>query len=131
MLLNLSNHPSAQWGTSQMKAAIGKYGSVSDMDFPSLNPDEDEQFVANLALGYLRKIKEIAGNLPEDELFAVHIMGELTFCFVLVNLLIKNNIRCVASTTRRISYHTQSGEKISTFSFVRFREYPLYPDTQP
>jgi len=49
-------------------------------------------------------------------------MGELTFVFNLANKLIENNIKVIASTTKRESFQTQSG-KLSKFNFVKFREY--------
>jgi hypothetical protein len=53
---------------------------------------------------------------------AVHIMGEMTFTFALVNLLKEVGIKCIASTTKR-NVEEIDGKHVSTFQFVQFREY--------
>ncbi|MGQ9848195.1 MAG: hypothetical protein ACUVQP_11950, partial [Bacteroidales bacterium] len=57
-----------------------------------------------------------------DKFNAVHLMGEFTFVYNLVNLLKKKNIKVIVSTTDRI-VEESDGKKIVTFQFVRFREY--------
>ena len=113
MLLNLSNHPSSNWTEEQLAAAGGK---VIDMLFPQVAPNGDEAYIENLANEYLDKI------LKMDNIEAVHIMGEMNFTYSLVNKLKANGIKCVAATSERIAIE-RNGEKISQFSFVRFREY--------
>lgn len=113
MLLNLSNHPSANWAEEQLAAAGGR---VIDMPFPQVAPDGDEAYIENLANEYLDKI------LKMDNIDAVHIMGEFNFCFALITKLKAYGIRCVASTTKRETVE-ENGVKISVFRFVKFREY--------
>ena len=113
MLLNLSNHPSSSWSESQLAAAGGK---VEDLAFPQVNPDGDEAYIEQLANEYYNKIIEMQG------ITAVHIMGEMTFCYKLITKLKAHNIRCLASTTKRETVE-ENGVKISKFNFVRFREY--------
>ena len=113
MLLNLSNHPSTSWSEPQLAAAGGK---VIDLAFPQVAPDGDEAYIEQLANDYYNKINAMS-NIK-----AVHIMGEMNFTYALVNKLKANNIRCVASTTKRETVE-ENGVKISKFNFVRFREY--------
>ena len=113
MFLNLSNHPSVNWSEKQLAAAGG---NVVDMPFPQVDPDGDEAYIENLANEYLDKILKI-GNIE-----AVHVMGEMNFTYSLVTMLKAHNIRCVASTTKRIVKDVGE-QKISTFQFVKFRNY--------
>ena len=50
-------------------------------------------------------------------------MGELTFCFSVVQQLKEKGVHCVASTTERIVEETADNKKVTQFSFVQFREY--------
>ncbi len=122
MLINLSNHSIKNWSVHQLKKANDHYSSVIDLPFPVIPPDSDEEFILNLANEYKLKCFELL-NSSLDKNNAVHIMGEMTFCFALVSLLQKENIICVASTTNRNSIE-ENGVKVSRFEFVRFREYP-------
>lgn len=115
-LLNLTNHPSTSWPSNQKKTAIELYGAIHDMQFPRINPALTENELAELVNEYLTKVINLSPT-------AVHIMGEMTFTFRLVNKLKENGIKCVASTTERVTRENKNGEKISTFKFVQFREY--------
>ncbi|SHI73443.1 hypothetical protein SAMN05443429_1041 [Cruoricaptor ignavus] len=121
MLLNLSNHPSANWPEEQISAAVEMFGSVKDLPFPAIPPEASTEEVVKLAESYAEKIRKML-QTKED---AVHIMGELTFVVAMLRLLQDNAIRCVASTTVRSVEETEQGVKQSRFQFVKFREYPL------
>lgn len=116
MLLNFSNHPSSTWSEFQMLTAIEEYGSVIDLHFPIVSPEATPNEIEQLAFTYFHKIKEFKPS-------AVHLMGEMTFCFALCNILHKNGIKAIASTTKRIVDYEKDGNKISRFLFVQFREY--------
>ena len=118
MLINLSNHPSGKWSKEQVEAAW-RYGEVYDMPFPVVNPGASHEDVQSLAERYVEEIVSLAekGNI------VVHVMGEMTFSFMVISLLKQRNISCVASTTSRNTEETDDGRKISDFRFVRFREY--------
>lgn len=116
MLLNLSNHPSSSWPEKQMQQAKAQYGHVVDMPFPQIDPTLDEAGLADLTGQY-------ATNVMEMKPKAVHLMGELTFCFALVQLLQFHGITCLASTTHRTTEDLPDGTKVSKFEFVRFRQY--------
>lgn len=119
MLINYSNHPSALWSAEQIKAADRQFGEIVDMPFPSVAPDADEKDIAHLVETELTHISKIA---PPSEA-VVHIMGEMTLTYALVNLLKAVGYRCVASTTVREVYEEQPGKKTVIFQFVRFRDY--------
>lgn len=125
MLLNLSNHPSAQWAQGQKKTALALFGRVADIAFPAIDPDADDDVIKNLAAKYASLcLKTLAEQKQDNENNAIHIMGEHTFCFTLVSLLQKEGITCIASTTRRMAQENEKGQKISVFNFVKFRPYP-------
>jgi hypothetical protein len=118
MLLNLSNHPSPTWPPEQRQAAEQHFGpGITDLPFPQITPEADEQAIEDLADGYHRRI--MAMN-PKPA--AVHLMGEMTFTFALVKRLQASGLRCVASTTAR-DVVEEGGVKVSKFRFVRFRAY--------
>jgi len=123
MLINLSNHPSANWSQSQLAETV-KYGQVFDLPFPAINPDAETNEVMQLAENFEAKVRQLLTD-KTNELNAVHIMGELTFCFALVARLQNAGITCIASTTSRITTDLPDGSKASRFDFVRFREYVL------
>lgn len=115
MLLNLSNHPASGWDAAQLNAARD-FGGVKDLPFPAVPPEASEGEIAELADAYCARVLATPG------VSAVHLMGEMTFCFALAARLKAAGVKCVASTTRRDVVET-NGAKTSRFSFVRFREY--------
>jgi len=127
MLINLSNHPSTKWDEKQKQSAIEEYGWIEDIPFPAIDPAAAKDEVAELAQKYLREClkKFELANIPVAQQAhneAVHIQGEFTFVYHLVNLLKKEDIKCVASTTERI-VEENDNKKIVSFKFVQFREY--------
>ena len=122
MLINLSNHPSSKWSEEQVKAAKNTYSAIVDLVFPVIYPTADLNEIIQTAVKYFIDIKNIlAENNSENN--AVHIMGEFTFTFNLLEMLKINNISAVASTTSRKVYEDEKGNKISKFNFIRFRNY--------
>lgn len=121
MLINLSNHPSAQWSEKQLLKANKLYGNVVDMPFPQIPPEEGEDYIIEIAQKFYHQIEEYQNDNQD---VCVHIMGELTFCFCLVSLLKKSNIKCVASTTIR-NVVQQGNVKTTVFEFCKFREYKI------
>lgn len=115
MLLNLSNHPSSAWLDNQKQTALDQYEEIIDWAFPQINPNWSADEIDQLAEEYEEKIKTINP-------VAVHIMGEMTFCYNLINRLKQNGIACIASTTNRKTTE-KNGVKNSIFEFVRFRKY--------
>ncbi len=121
MLLNLSNHSVVNWSDKQLKIAEEKFGKTVDIPFPQIDPKADETEIIELAKNYFSICNEKIKN-SGDKVNAVHLMGEFTFVFALANMLIKEGITCVASTTVRNTTENK-GKKISEFQFVKFRKY--------
>lgn len=119
MLINLSNHPFEQWSEIQKQTAVQLYGKVTDMLFPQINPEADDKDVLKIAEEYFNNI--INSFSYKD--IAVHIMGELCFCFSLIQMLQKHGIKCIASTSKR-NVVQKENVKTTVFEFCRFREYP-------
>lgn len=122
MLINLSNHPSSLWSEAQTKAATLKYGQVIDFSFPAIDPKAEPYEIDYQTETFQVKLLQLLAG-ENLGLQAVHVMGELTFCFALVARLQKNGITCLASTTDRITIDNSDGSKTTQFGFVRFREY--------
>lgn len=119
VFVNLSNHPSADWSEEQKNAALA-YGEIIDVSFPSVPPscsDKAMQKLADKAFGAVVK-----AAYPASEV-TVHVMGEMTLTYRIVNKLKTRGIRCLASTSDRVANDLGNGEKISQFHFVEFREY--------
>jgi hypothetical protein len=116
MLLNLTNHPSISWPANQKQTALNQYGEIVDLSFPQIDPRLTSDQVERLVEEYIIKIRKIDPS-------AVHIMGEMTFTFRLVNKLKEIGIPCIASTTERKVTEDDNGNKTSQFKFVQFRSY--------
>lgn len=118
MLINFSNHPSECWGQKQLEAAK-VYGEIIDIPFPTVDPKANYEDIKALADQYVQELMA----RTENQQVTVHIMGEMTFCFIVVSRLKGMGIECIASTTIRDAEMTEDGKKVSDFKFVRFREY--------
>lgn len=114
IFINFSNHPSAEWEESQRKAAEA-YGEIVDMEIPSVDPQEDEHYIAEMAAFYLEKILEL-------EPYAVLCQGEFCLVYRLVSLLKANRITVLAACSRRM-VEMKDGKKVASFQFSRFRPY--------
>ena len=118
MLINLSNHPSSKWSKEQTEAAL-HYGEIIDLPFPVVAPEGDGNYIAALADEYCNKVIELASGAP----VTVHLMGEMTLTFALVNCLAAKGVTCMAATTERIVNELPDGRKEAQFRFVKFRKY--------
>jgi len=121
MFINFSNHPSSKWETKQLKAASA-YGTITDIPFPKIPPEADNEALQQLSDTYCQLIEERLHMVEEPS--AIHLTGEPTFSFRLVKRLLQKGYKVVASTTYRQT--TEVGnQKTSVFHFVQFREYQL------
>lgn len=118
LFLNLSNHPSSHWSEEQF-AAAREYGEIKDIPFPAVDENLDEEGIDALADEYFEKIKEVSDFIP----CTVHIMGEMTFTYALVNKLKEAGYTPVASTSWRDVQIQEDGSKQVKFHFCRFRKY--------
>ena len=122
MLINLSNHPSSKWDETQLYEANRQFGTVDDVPFPNIPPDWDTEEVKTLAREYFEKIKFTEKEKGEKPV--IHITGELVFCFILIQMLLKGGYDCITSTTERIVTEVNN-VKTTVFKFKRFRNYSL------
>lgn len=120
MLINLSNHHSQEWDRIQIEQAQSCYGSIIDIEFPNVDPNLD--YLDSIAKDVVDNCLEILSTARKPK--AVHVMGELTLSFYIVSLLLKHKIKCIASTTKRVS-SIADNIKTTKFEFVKFREYLL------
>lgn len=123
MLINLSNHPLSSWSADQIEKAKNLFNEVFDIPFPQIPPHADETEVELKAQNTAKEILNIISKYPNQN-NAVHIMGEMTFSFSLVNILLDKGINCVASTTER-NVTEMDNKKITEFSFVSFRPFKI------
>ena len=117
MFINLTNHSSAYWSEEQLEKAR-MWGEVVDLPFPVVDPFLDRDGIAALARDYSIKCLDM---LTDNE-GAVHVMGEHTLTYALVNELKRHGVLCLASTSQRSTIE-ENGSKLSEFSFCIFREY--------
>lgn len=122
MLINLTNHPKDSWSEDMMNEAMSQFHSITDLPFPEIDPESDENALETLAQSYLKKIDRILDNSANNS-NAILIMGEFTFCYKLINLLKRNNLKCIATTSQRDTIQLERGQKKAFFKFVKFREY--------
>lgn len=117
LFINLSNHPSRMWSEEQ-RAAARAYGEIEDVPFPNVPPCDTEAEVEELATKQVDEILERA----RDAVLTVHVMGEMSLTFRIVQKFKARGIRCVCSTTQRIVTE-RDGKKVAEFQFEQFREY--------
>ncbi len=119
MLINFTNHPSAQWSAEQ-KVAAQVYGKVIDLAFPAIDPATNEAVLDSLATVYADHILHLSPN-------AVLCQGECTFVYRVVQRLEAAGIPTLAACSRRKSQETTypdgSTLKCSIFAFAGFRRY--------
>jgi hypothetical protein len=118
IFLNLTNHPSAQWQAEQREAAAA-YGQLRDLPFPAVGAGASEADIQQLADELAAKIFQ----LHRQAEVTVHLMGEMTLCFALLQRLLKAGIPCLASTSQREVVEEGDGQKTVRFRFERFRRY--------
>ena len=99
--------------------AAQQYGELVDMPFPKIEPNASEEELQKLTQEYVQRILSLGDPMK----MTVHIMGEMTFTFMVVTKLKEMGIKCVASTTERKTTYNNDGVKLSEFTFVKFREY--------
>lgn len=119
VFVNFSNHTSSGWTNAQTKAAKSLGYSIIDLPFPNISEIANENEITSLCDEYLQKIDSIVGKKKG----VIHIMGEMTFTYAMVNLLKSHGYTCVASTTKRIVEELPDGVKNVKFEFCQFREY--------
>lgn len=119
VFLNLSNHPSDEWGKEQRNAAE-QFGKIIDVPFPAVDAEADTDEICRIA-------EETVDGLKQFQGATVMVQGEFTLTYHLVSLFKERGYRTVASCSRREAAVTLqedgSSRKESVFRFIRFREY--------
>ena len=119
IFLNHTNHPSDKWNSEQVSAAK-IFGEIVDLPFPNIPPQFDSDDIKKIVAENLQEILKISPA-------AVLCQGEFNYTFEMVTELKKNNIPVFAATSERIvstlTDEDGSIKRISTFRFVRFRNY--------
>lgn len=119
MFVNHTNHPSSKWSEAQ-RAAAESFGSIIDLPFPSIDPSLDRDEVISTVEAQLIKIESLAPK-------AVLCQGEYTYTFAMVERLKRLGIPTPAACSERVVEEViapdGSTQRVSTFRFVRFREY--------
>ena len=119
IFVNHTNHPSDRWSPKQI-AAAEIFGELFDFPFPPINPHATSEEIRKLVAINLKEILEL-------EPAAVLCQGEFNYTFEMVERLKEIGVPVMAATSKRVaSVEIQadgSTRQISTFRFVRFREY--------
>jgi CRISPR-associated Csx2 family protein len=123
LLINLSNHPFADWGGNQRQAAT-VYGPCIDLPFPAVDAEADVEAIEQLCEETLCRVYALVAEYPNRAPITVHVMGENTLIVALVSRLQNEGYKCVASTSQRKSTPLNQRSKVVEFEFKRFREYP-------
>ena len=122
MLINFTNHPSAQWSAEQT-AAAQVYGKVIDLAFPAINPATNEAVLDSLATVYADHILHLSPD-------AVLCQGECTFVYRVVQRLEAAGIPTLAACSRRKSQETTypDGSTLASAAMARpERGFSFYP----
>lgn len=120
MLINLSNHPSGMWKEEQLKAAV-QYGEIIDISFPAISSSWSTECVWLLANDYCKRCLDML-EAHQSKMNAVHVAGELLFCYYIIQKLLSHNITVLTSASDR-NVTIDKDIKRSEFHFVQFREF--------
>lgn len=119
MFVNCSNHSSEMWSEEQLQAAHA-WGDIADYPFPYVEAVADRKEIQKKAQ---HVVDRILGLRPD----AVLCQGEYILNYAIVKRLKELGIMVVAASSERMVEERRmpdgSTQKVSRFSFVRFREY--------
>lgn len=119
IFINLSNHPSKEWGKNQL-AAARKIGRIVDIPFPPIDPQSTPERIENFAKSIFSFIRALGKPV-------VMVQGEFTFTYQMVRLLQEAGLRAVVCVSQRVSeeFVNENGATVKTsyFRFEGFRDY--------
>ena len=119
ILINFTNHASANWPQTQTEAA-SIYGGIKDLPFPEVDPNGDEEYIVKLAEIHA---DEIMSHAPS----AVLCQGEMTLSHAVTNILLDKGMTVLAACSGRdVTESINEGGVVTkniSFRFVRFRKY--------
>ena len=118
-IVNLSNHPSADWSPRQREMALTWGQPIVDVPFPRVPSALRVEGLSGL-------VEDTLVGLPAGARVAV-VAGEHTLTVALVRALQASGVRCVAAASERLGESGPNGKKHVEFRFEQFREYPGNP----
>lgn len=128
IFINLSNHPTDKWSETQKAAVINKYQpkQIIDIAFPPIDPEWNLDKVRTLAHSYKNEI--INHFHDRNDHIILHVMGEMSFTYILINMMLDYTVTCICSTTKRVvtTKYDDNGVEIgkeTKFEFCKFRDY--------
>lgn len=123
ILINYTNHPSANWSGEQKDAALDKWSGIVDIPFPQTEPEWDEEEVAACFNAFMKEVEEKLlplGKKMQDAEFLI--MGEFRYTYFAVRTLKERGHRVYAHAGKR-EVEVVDNKSIYTFRFGRFVEY--------
>lgn len=125
VLISISNHPVSQWPPEQLAAA----GCVPvHIPFPAVPPAADEEEVSMIAEEVMEKIRKEVEKIMSANSWdfspRIMVMGEFNLTYALIRRLAYEGYTPCAATTERCVIE-KNGTKVSSFRFVRFRDYKI------
>lgn len=115
VLINFTNHPSQDWPAFQTEAALAWGDYIIDISFPMVPANAEREDVEKIACDCVERIVALSPT-------AVLCQGEFTLAFHVILKLKTFGIPIIAACSER-NVIVQGSTKITTFNFVRFREY--------
>ena len=119
VFINLSNHPSSQWGDAQRQDALA-YGEIIDLAYPQIPITIENDAMDALVSSYYDQI--VRYDKP-----VVMLQGEPVFAYRLTNRLKEAGIKVLASCTERVATEEMMDDgsirKVSNFCYGGMREY--------
>ncbi len=112
--VNFTNHSSDCWEEKQKEEAL-KYGKITDIAFPAVNPEGDESYIEKLTETCMEKIMSLHPG-------AVLCQGEFCLSYRIVRRLCEKGIPVLSACSMRI-VKEEGRKKEVTFEFRRFRRY--------
>jgi hypothetical protein len=119
--INISNHPSTEWGNEQLKMAYEIADEIVDISFPAVDPAESDAKLRQLCSEIVFLLESLSDNNTLNH--SVHVMGEMRLTFLIVKTLQANGYRCYASAGLRDVSTLKDGRMIRKFRFHSFKEY--------
>lgn len=122
LLVNLSNHPIANWTKDQLNSAKESWTHIADLEggMPVIPSDYDYDQVEKQAI-------DIAERALKQGATAAYVAGEYNLTYSLINQLKMREIECYNATTERYACEIESNEEsikmTHEFKFGQWRKY--------
>ena len=117
-MLNLTNHPYAEWPEAQRMAAIG---DVTDAPFPHVAPDWSPEEIVDKAYQFATAVADWA-EVNEETIALVD--GHAMMAMSIVSFLQARGIKCVSVRSPRDAEDNEDGSTTYRYNFEGWREWP-------